>query len=132
MLEDGIKGRSYIDHLATRDAKHDRAFVSAHGRVSNPAQSYSDARAELYALVPRGIVLGLETMQSALDFWGNPQRVLTAVHIAGTNGKGSVSAMVEAALRASGLRVGLYTSPHLHHFGMAFPKIVAKLNLLPL
>lgn len=55
-------------------------------------------------------------MQEACKRWGSPERAFPAVHIAGTNGKGSVSAMVEAMARASGLRTGLYTSPHLCSF----------------
>ena len=84
--------------------------------MSSPPRTYDEALAALYALVPRGIVLGRESIRDALAAWGNPQLRLPAVHIAGTNGKGSVSAMVEAGLRASGKRTGLYTSPHLHRF----------------
>jgi dihydrofolate synthase/folylpolyglutamate synthase len=84
--------------------------------VSAPGRSYDAARAALYALVPRGVVLGLEPMRAALAARGSPHARLPAVHVAGTNGKGSVAAMVDAALRAEGRRVGLYTSPHLHRF----------------
>ncbi|MFZ0549105.1 MAG: folylpolyglutamate synthase/dihydrofolate synthase family protein [Candidatus Promineifilaceae bacterium] len=51
-----------------------------------------------------------------LELLGNPQKTFPAVHIAGTKGKGSVSAMAAASLRAAGYRVGLYTSPHLQEF----------------
>lgn len=57
--------------------------------------------------------LGLETVQALASAVGNPQQKFPAVHIAGTNGKGSTAAMTEAILRAAGFRVGLYTSPHL-------------------
>ena len=60
-----------------------------------------------------GIKLGLENIQALLDSLGRPERCFPSVHVAGTNGKGSVSAMIAAALRRSGLKVGLYTSPHL-------------------
>jgi dihydrofolate synthase/folylpolyglutamate synthase len=70
----------------------------------------------LYGLEPRGIRLELDRMRAALALRGDPHRELRVVHVAGTNGKGSVSAMVAASLRAAGLRVGLYTSPHLHRF----------------
>lgn len=56
---------------------------------------------------------GLARMRYLLDLLGNPQRAFRAVHIAGTNGKGSTAAYIEAGLRANGQRVGLYTSPHL-------------------
>jgi dihydrofolate synthase/folylpolyglutamate synthase len=70
----------------------------------------------LAPLVKRGMVPGLDAMRAALAASGDPQRAIPCVHVAGTNGKGSVSATVDAVLRASGLRVGLYTSPHLHRF----------------
>lgn len=59
---------------------------------------------------------GLENMQRLLEQLGHPERAFRAVHIAGTNGKGSTSHLIAAALQASGLRVGLYTSPHLVDF----------------
>ncbi|MCC6898717.1 MAG: bifunctional folylpolyglutamate synthase/dihydrofolate synthase, partial [Polyangiaceae bacterium] len=70
----------------------------------------------LYGLVPKGKALGLERMQAACDKLGNPERAFSAVHVAGTNGKGTVSAFVASIARASGKRVGLYTSPHLVRF----------------
>jgi len=70
----------------------------------------------LYALQKHGIKLGLETMRILLDRVGNPHRSLRVLHIGGTNGKGSTAAMVAAVLQHAGLRVGLYTSPHLIEF----------------
>ena len=70
----------------------------------------------LAPLIARGVVLDLAAMQTALSALGDPQARLPAVHVAGTNGKGSVSAMIDAVLRAAGQRVGRYTSPHLHRF----------------
>jgi len=67
----------------------------------------------LYSLEARGEIYKLERMENALALIGNPHRRLRAVHIAGTKGKGSVAAMLDAMLRAAGLRVGLYTKPHL-------------------
>ncbi|HEY8923652.1 MAG TPA: Mur ligase family protein [Polyangia bacterium] len=63
-----------------------------------------------------GVDLGLQRVRTALDRLGNPERAAPAVHIAGTNGKGSTAAMTEAILRAAGLRTGLFTSPHLVRF----------------
>ncbi|MBK5294763.1 MAG: bifunctional folylpolyglutamate synthase/dihydrofolate synthase [Acidobacteriia bacterium] len=57
--------------------------------------------------------MGLERIQAVLAALGHPERACRWVHVAGTNGKGSTCAMIESALRASGLRTGLYTSPHL-------------------
>jgi len=61
----------------------------------------------------RGVDLGLERLQGALAELGHPERRFAAVQVAGTNGKGSISTMVERIASAAGLRCGLYTSPHL-------------------
>jgi dihydrofolate synthase/folylpolyglutamate synthase len=63
-----------------------------------------------------GVLLGLDRLQAALQALGSPHLRLPAVHIAGSNGKGSTAAMVESILRQAGLRTGLYTSPHLSRF----------------
>jgi dihydrofolate synthase/folylpolyglutamate synthase len=70
----------------------------------------------LAARASRQMVLGLDATRAALARLGDPQRALEVVHIAGTNGKGSTSAMVESIARHAGLRTGLYTSPHLCRF----------------
>jgi dihydrofolate synthase/folylpolyglutamate synthase len=70
----------------------------------------------LYARIPRGMRLGLEPMREACEGTRHPERAFEAVHVAGTNGKGSVCAMVESIARAAGRRTGLYTSPHLCRF----------------
>lgn len=56
---------------------------------------------------------GLARMEELLALLGSPQERLKFIHVAGTNGKGSTSALLDACLRQAGLRVGLYTSPHL-------------------
>ncbi|MFM7651373.1 MAG: bifunctional folylpolyglutamate synthase/dihydrofolate synthase [Vulcanococcus sp.] len=61
----------------------------------------------------RGVDLGLERLQAALAELGHPERRFAAVQVAGTNGKGSISTMLERIASAAGLRCGLYTSPHL-------------------
>jgi len=63
-----------------------------------------------------GIKLGLETIQSLLAALQNPQDNFSCIHIAGTNGKGSIAATLAAILQAAGYTVGLYTSPHLVRF----------------
>ncbi len=68
----------------------------------------------LFALDQFGIKLGLENIRALLSALDHPERAWRSVHIAGTNGKGSVAAMVERGLRAAGLRTGRYTSPHLN------------------
>jgi len=73
----------------------------------------SDILNWLYSLEGRGEIYKLERMDQALALLGNPHLKLRAVHIAGTKGKGSVAAMIDACLCAAGLRCGLYTKPHL-------------------
>ena len=73
----------------------------------------SDLKAYLYSLETRGIKLGLSRTKSLLNDCNNPQNKLRCIQIAGTNGKGSVSAMLSNVLKLSGYKVGLYTSPHL-------------------
>ncbi len=70
----------------------------------------------MYALRRFGIILGLATTKSILKALGNPQNDFKSIHVAGTNGKGSVSSALSAILFESGYRVGLYTSPHLVRF----------------
>ena len=67
----------------------------------------------LFGLEQFGIKFGLANMRAIVGRLGYPERAFRSLHIAGTNGKGSVTAMVDAGLRAAGYRVGRYTSPHL-------------------
>src|ERR671916_2234879 len=62
------------------------------------------------------IKFGLSTTRALLKSVGNPHELMPTVHVGGTNGKGSVTTLVAAALREAGWRVGLYTSPHLISF----------------
>lgn len=79
-------------------------------------ESLAGALERLYGRRRMGIKLGLENIQALLAELDHPETTFAAVHVAGTNGKGSVCAMVESALRAAGYRVGMYTSPHLVHY----------------
>jgi len=79
-------------------------------------ESYREALRWLYATQVSGVKLGLENVRRLLDALGNPHQQLACIHIAGTNGKGSVSAMLDSVARTAGLRTGLYTSPHLVRF----------------
>jgi len=67
----------------------------------------------LFGLEQFGIKFGLENISRLVEQLGHPERAFLALHIAGTNGKGSVTAMVDTALRAAGHRAARYTSPHL-------------------
>ena len=78
--------------------------------------TYHDAIQFLYGLQLFGAQFGLENTLKLAALAGNPQTRLRFIHLAGTNGKGSTAAMLEGIYRASGLRVGLFTSPHLVSF----------------
>lgn len=81
-----------------------------------PAGSLPSALAELYRRNLHVVKLGLDAERALLERLGHPQDAFLAIHVAGTNGKGSVCAMIASALRAAGFRTGLYTSPHLVRF----------------
>jgi dihydrofolate synthase / folylpolyglutamate synthase len=78
--------------------------------------SLVEALTRQYARIPLGMRLGLDPMHEACARTGHPERAFRVVHVAGTNGKGSVCAMVESIARAAGIRTGMYTSPHLCRF----------------
>jgi dihydrofolate synthase/folylpolyglutamate synthase len=78
--------------------------------------SYSSSLAWLYATQERGIKLGLDRMRGFLDALGWQQGAQQFIHVAGTNGKGSVCAMLDSICRAAGMRTGLFSSPHLVTF----------------
>jgi dihydrofolate synthase/folylpolyglutamate synthase len=77
--------------------------------------TYPDSVQFLYALGNeiKSAKLGLERIVAVLEALRNPERAYRVVHVAGTNGKGSTCAMIDAGLRAAGVRTGLFTSPHL-------------------
>jgi dihydrofolate synthase / folylpolyglutamate synthase len=72
-----------------------------------------DPLSYLFSLEQFGIKFGLDNISTLVDRLGHPERAFQSVHVAGTNGKGSVTAMVDAALRAAGHRSARYTSPHM-------------------
>jgi dihydrofolate synthase/folylpolyglutamate synthase len=80
------------------------------------AQGYRESLDYLYGLQRHGIVFGLANIRNILEAIGNPHERVKTVHIGGTNGKGSIAAMIHSILSRSGYRVGLYTSPHLISF----------------
>ncbi|MEJ2745496.1 MAG: bifunctional folylpolyglutamate synthase/dihydrofolate synthase [bacterium] len=92
-------------------------FPIPHRRMprSDGGASHTPTLCEAYlsGLERFGMRPGLERIVALLERCGNPHQSLACIHVAGTNGKGSVCAMVEAVLRAAGYRTGLYTSPHL-------------------
>jgi len=90
------------------------------GRVLVGGESYDKALSYLYDLQKYGIKFGLSSTSNLLARLGNPHDNFRAIHIAGTNGKGSTAAMLSAILTEMGMQVGLYTSPHLVRFNERF------------
>ena len=78
--------------------------------------NYAEAIEKLTSRGMFYIELGLGRIQKALEFLGNPQDDLQYIHVAGTNGKGSVCTMLESILREAGYKTGLYTSPHIYDY----------------
>jgi dihydrofolate synthase / folylpolyglutamate synthase len=82
-----------------------------------PLAGYAAVQDYLFGLKTAGVKFGVDRMRILTELLGHPERAVPCVHVAGTNGKGSVSAMLESILRASGRKTGLYTSPHLVRLG---------------
>ena len=82
--------------------------------------SYQKCLDEMYGLGRFGIKLGMETIKGILDALGSPEKKFKTIHIAGTNGKGSIASYIASILCASGFKTGLYTSPHLVKFNERF------------
>ena len=84
--------------------------------MPSTSTKYADCLKTMYRLRRFGIKLGLDTIQQILNGLGNPQHLYRCIHVAGTNGKGSIASMLTAILTTCGFRTGLYTSPHLVRF----------------
>lgn len=78
--------------------------------------NYQESLDYLYGLEKFGMIFGLTKVEAILEAIGNPHREIQAIHIGGTNGKGSTAAMIASILQKEGYRTGLYTSPHLIRF----------------
>jgi len=78
--------------------------------------AYQQSLDYLYSLEKFGMIFGLTQIERILNAIGNPHREIQAIHIGGTNGKGSTAAMMGSILQKEGYRVGVYTSPHLIRF----------------
>ncbi|HEY9247769.1 MAG TPA: folylpolyglutamate synthase/dihydrofolate synthase family protein [Rariglobus sp.] len=78
---------------------------------------YAATQEYLFSLKAKGVKFGIDRMRLLVEGIGHPERATPVIHLAGTNGKGSVAAMLEAVFSAAGWRTGLYTSPHLVKLG---------------
>ncbi len=88
--------------------------------MKNQKTTYRDAISYLYSLQKYGIKFGLSKTENLLKAFGDPHKGQRYIHIAGTNGKGSVAAFIGSILKAAGLKVGFYSSPHLVRFSERF------------
>jgi dihydrofolate synthase/folylpolyglutamate synthase len=94
--------------------------VSQAKDMKNTNGSYKESVSWLFGLQKYGIKFGLSKTTNLLKAFGNPHNNQHYIHIAGTNGKGSVGALLESILLTAGLKVGFYTSPHLVSFTERF------------
>ncbi len=81
-----------------------------------PTASYNDCMQAMFGLQRFGIKMGLSTTRNILEGLNNPQNNFFCIHVAGTNGKGSIASALSTILHRNGYKVGLYTSPHLIRF----------------
>src|SRR3954470_14420947 len=84
---------------------------------AGPHAAYTAVVEYLFAQKAHGAKFGIDRMALLAEALDHPERAFPCIHVAGTNGKGSVAAMLDAILHAAGWRTGLYTSPHLVHLG---------------
>ncbi len=94
----------------------DKKGAEVEGKNMKKIKTYKQALSSLYQLRLFGTKLGLNNIHRLLQLLGNPQQRLVFYHIAGTNGKGSTAAILQALLRTTHRKVGLFTSPHLEDF----------------
>ena len=95
-------------------------MISKTKDMKNTNGSYKESVSWLFGLQKYGIKFGLSKTTNLLQAFGNPHYHQHYIHIAGTNGKGSVGALLESILLKAGLKVGFYTSPHLVSFTERF------------
>jgi dihydrofolate synthase / folylpolyglutamate synthase len=109
------RGVYYGREPSRRSQRRRNNGVRLQARHPQTIVAYPDSVEYLYSLgnEVKSLKFGLEGIIKLLGALENPQQSFPSVHAAGTNGKGSTCAMIESGLRASGLRTGLYTSPHL-------------------
>lgn len=78
--------------------------------------NYEEAMKYIQNTAKFGSNLGLERTEKILDLLGNPHKKIKCIHVAGTNGKGSTTAMITEMLKEAGFKVGMYISPYIEQF----------------
>lgn len=78
---------------------------------------YASTQEYLFSLKAKGVKFGIDRMRALVAVLGHPEKSVPSIHLAGTNGKGSVAAMLDSIFHAAGWHTGLYTSPHLVKLG---------------
>ena len=113
----------FIPSIILSNSFFPKRFVPNFAKINNNSMTYEETLHYLYTSIPvfqnagpSAYKPGLGTSIALDDHLGNPHKAYKTIHVAGTNGKGSVSHLLAAILRQSGYKVGLYTSPHLVDF----------------
>jgi len=99
-----------------RNTQIRRILRALAGEKGDGAMTYQEAIDYIHSVVWKGSRPGLSRITQLLDLLDNPQNGMKFIHVAGTNGKGSVCAMTESILRRAGYRTGLFVSPYIKHF----------------
>ncbi len=122
--EPDITDQNAVNRLVTGDDPRDRGDFAMHlthtgmakeGNTSTGSEDYPRAGKFLDHISQKGVCYGLETIRSLMERLGNVQDRLRVIHVAGTNGKGSVCACISSILQAAGFKTGLYSSPAVFH-----------------
>ena len=124
-VEGHHRARAPVHECRFRRGRHDGSCRGFRGS-SRPSIAPAPLLDRLFALETFGIKLGLENISTLCAALGHPERSFLTLHVAGTNGKGSVAAMVHAALVAGGFRAARYTSPHLSRPHRAFRRSATR------
>ena len=96
------------------------------------SMNYEQAKELLTSQGKFHINLGLDRITKILKLLGNPQDSLKCIHVAGTNGKGSVCAIIASVLQSAGMKVGLYSSPHIYKYTEKLTEQIFLMNNLPI
>jgi len=108
-----IENRKLLSGLQAPSLVCNRFFMNSAPTADAVFRDYAAVQDYLFGLKARGVKLGIDRMKSWVGALGHPERATPVIHVAGTNGKGSTAAMLDAIFHEAGWHSGLYTSPHL-------------------